>query len=375
MLSVAGSGKTTHLVRKALDSPNERILITTYTEANELEIKKKFLKINRFIPENVTIQTWFSFLLQHGVRPFQGKIFNERISGMLLVNSASGMRPSGNSKFRSAYGEEKDFKLHYFSPSNKLYSDKLSKFVVRCNERSEGSVIGRIRRIFDRIFIDEVQDLAGNDLEILLLLLNSGIKVLLVGDPRQVTYLTHNERLHAKYSNGKIKEFLGLKAKGKIFVDESTLGHSHRNNSLICAFSSLLYPHMAASKACSCLDCRAGVPEHCGIFLVKKKDIEAYRAEYAPIILKHQLAVEPDLNFGKSKGLGFDRVMIFPTKPIIQYLIDGKLEKVKNGATLPAFDIAKFYVALTRARHSVAIVCDFSNNDTYLPGIEKWHPG
>lgn len=42
ILASAGSGKTTFLIRSALSIPiNEKILITTYTEANEAEIRKK----------------------------------------------------------------------------------------------------------------------------------------------------------------------------------------------------------------------------------------------------------------------------------------------------------------------------------------------
>ena len=45
----------------------------------------------------------------------------------------------------------------------------------------------RISRIFSHILVDEVQDLAGYDLELLKLFLKSCSSVLLVGDPRQVT--------------------------------------------------------------------------------------------------------------------------------------------------------------------------------------------
>ena len=69
IVAAAGSGKTTHLINKSLLIQNQRILITTYTEANKNEIIKKFFEINNCIPENITVQTWFSFLIQHGVKP------------------------------------------------------------------------------------------------------------------------------------------------------------------------------------------------------------------------------------------------------------------------------------------------------------------
>ena len=50
------------------------------------------------------------------------------------------------------------------------------------------------------IFIDEVQDLAGSDLELIKLLFKTNSNTTLVGDPRQVTYLTHNEKKFWKIS-------------------------------------------------------------------------------------------------------------------------------------------------------------------------------
>lgn len=41
IVAAAGSGKTTHLINKSLLIKNQRILITTYTEANKNEIIKK----------------------------------------------------------------------------------------------------------------------------------------------------------------------------------------------------------------------------------------------------------------------------------------------------------------------------------------------
>ena len=83
IIAAAGAGKTTFLVDEALKIKDERVLITTYTQANEEEIKKKIIEVNRCIPSNVIVQTWFSFLLQHGVRPFQGVFLEEKINGYI----------------------------------------------------------------------------------------------------------------------------------------------------------------------------------------------------------------------------------------------------------------------------------------------------
>jgi DNA helicase-2/ATP-dependent DNA helicase PcrA len=89
IIAAAGSGKTTYLVKEALKIKDKNILITTYTDANEEEIKKTFIFENGVIPNNVTIQTWYSFMIQHGVKPYQGGIFEHRIDGLNLVNGQS----------------------------------------------------------------------------------------------------------------------------------------------------------------------------------------------------------------------------------------------------------------------------------------------
>lgn len=95
IIAAAGSGKTTFLVKRALQIKAERVLITTYTEANEAEIKKRITEQNGYIPANIEVQTWFSFLLQHGVRPFQSALsdsIHERDIGFFLTSKKSGQK-------------------------------------------------------------------------------------------------------------------------------------------------------------------------------------------------------------------------------------------------------------------------------------------
>ena len=87
IIAAAGAGKTTFLVKKALEI-SENVLITTYTDANEQSIRDKFYEINGCIPSNVTIMPWFSLLIKHGIRPYQSYLINNRVSGVLLVNKS-----------------------------------------------------------------------------------------------------------------------------------------------------------------------------------------------------------------------------------------------------------------------------------------------
>ena len=63
VLAAAGAGKTTYLVDKAVSKESGNVLITTFTEANESEIKKRLAQCELTPGKKVTVMTWFSFLL------------------------------------------------------------------------------------------------------------------------------------------------------------------------------------------------------------------------------------------------------------------------------------------------------------------------
>ncbi|MCK5474956.1 MAG: UvrD-helicase domain-containing protein [Candidatus Pacebacteria bacterium] len=369
IIAAAGSGKTTHLVKEALAIKKDSVLITTFTEVNEKEIRKKIIEIKKYIPKNITIQTWFSFLLQHGVRPYQGimhdKLFVKKI-GFYLVEGKSGLRGK-NSRGIPIYWGESDFKQFYFTKNYKIYSDKISKFVFECNKKSNNEIINRLSKIYHHIFIDEIQDLAGWDLELLKLLFNSESHIQMVGDPRQATYSTNDSAKYKQYKNGKIQGFIDKKCKKDICkIDITSLSKSHRNNQKICSFSSNLYTEHPNCESCECKKCRENISEHEGIFLIKSDDIENYCKKYETVTkLHYQKAKSPDLNYGASKGLSFDRVLIYPTDKIKKYIKDGNLTGIETVK-------AKFYVAVTRARYSVGIIYDYNDNDTYIEGVEKY---
>lgn len=363
IIAAAGSGKTTFLVKEALKVTNGKVLITTYTEENKAEIRKKFIIENKYIPGNITIQTWFSFLLQHGVRPFQNILFKQDIKGMILVNKRSGFRYL-NEYNKPVYFSEKDnFEQHYFTTDHKIYSDKIAKFIINCNKKSNKAVLNRLTRIYSHIFIDEVQDLAGYDLDLIKLLLSESSRIVLVGDPRQVTYLTHPSQKYKKYRNGLIKDFIEneIAKTKKPNIDETTLKDSHRNNSEICLYSSKLYPDFPVSTPCNCTICRNYTNDHEGIFLVRPSNLETYLEIYEPTQLRWNKRVNVHdsykaKNFGKSKGRDYDRVLVYPTEEMVKW--------IKNNSTTLANETrAKLYVAITRARFSVAFVYDFKDGE------------
>lgn len=367
VIAAAGSGKTTYLVREALAVESRRVLITTYTESNELGIRQKFLEIHGSVPGNVHIQTWFSLLIEHGIKPFQGNLFEWDVAGMLLDSKRSGFLYK--TKKGPVYRAEGDFRAYYFDRRNRVFSDKMSKLVLRCNGASDGAVFERFSRVYPYIFVDEVQDLAGHDLDILMTLFKSTSNVVLVGDPRQVTYLTHNEARHKKYADGGIEKFLRdtMPKKIKCDIDTVSLAASHRNSTAICEVSSKLYPEMGATAACECPGCRQPAPDDAGLFIVRRKDLRRYLEKFRPVQLRWSSSVKvastelTTLTFGRAKGLGFDRVVIYPTQDMVEWLKDPDW-------ALKSETRAKLYVALTRARHAVAVVHDLPE-DEEIPGF------
>jgi len=91
---------------------------------------------------------------------------------------------------------------------------------------------------------------------------------------------------------------------------------------------------------------------HDGIFFIKGDAAHDYHKEHKPVVLRWNIASNTlglsAYNMGKMKGCSFDRVLIFPTEKMKKFFMTGKLSD--------AGDLSKFYVAITRARYSVAFV-------------------
>lgn len=183
--------------------------------------------------------------------------------------------------------------------------------------------------------------------------------------PRQTTYRTHYEAKYKKYAGGKIVIFVQDNIAG-MNIDTTTLSTSYRNNQIICDLANQMYPDM---KPCdSAMNEKTG---HDGIFWVHENDIDKYVDIYNPVQLWYdkRTKVNPipkTMNFGLSKGLTFNRVLIYPTKPMLDWL-SGKSKDMKDES------LSKFYVAVTRARYSVAFVYKTKRLPTNDIGT-KWTP-
>lgn len=357
IIASAGSGKTTFLINKTLSIPENSILITTYTESNAQEIKNKFIELVGCVPPNVHISTWFSFLIKHCIKPYQTILFDHKIKGLLLVNEKSGIRYTDPRSGRKIpYAEADNFDKFYFTKNKRIYSDKVAKLAIRVNKETNNKILNRITEIYDYILIDECQDLAGYDLEILKTFAQSELNLSLVCDPRQVTYLTHNSTKYKKYRNGLLKEFITAECSRLGFtIDDTSLSESYRCNKPICDFANMLYPDHS-----QCGSKQSTITVHDGIFMISKDKVNGYLEKYNPVQLRWNSLTKNTnsefsiANFGQSKGLTFERVLIYPTKGMLGWIKDNTISIGKFSYEARA----KFYVGLTRAKYSVGIVCD-----------------
>ncbi|MHA1305104.1 MAG: UvrD-helicase domain-containing protein, partial [Candidatus Heimdallarchaeaceae archaeon] len=339
VIAAAGSGKTTYLVAESLRDRTSRTLITTYTIENLNQIRSYLIEKYGGIPNNVDVMTWFRFLLWECARPYRNFVYNKRIAGMEFISGKS-----------APYIKRSNINQYYFLNGDRIYTDKLSYFICRCNDESGGLVINRLEQIYNKILIDESQDLAGYDFDVVEMFLKSKINISIVGDCRQATYCTNHSPRNRQFNGQRIINlFRRWEENGICSVKEKT--ESYRCNQMICDFADKLYPDLP--RTISKNEITTG---HDGVFVVKTNDVHEYYNKYKPKVLRYDRNAKtlslPAINFGISKGQTFERVLIFPNEPIKEYLKSGKPEELKPGTR------AKFYVAVTRARFSVAFVYD-----------------
>ena len=327
------------------------VAMVTYTNNNASEIVRRFGEIQSGVPAHVDIVTWFGFLLRECARPYQrAKYDKPPIERLTFVNQRS-----------APYVAESNTARYYTSLSGGIYSDKIARFVIACEEESGGAVTRRLGRIYSHIFIDEFQDLAGWDLEVVRALLGSAIDVTLVGDPRQHIYSTNPAKKNEQFLGANVTKLLDSWESSGLCTVES-VNVTHRCPQEVCDLANQLwpgFPDMTSSAS-------PGFG-HVGTFLVHEQLVDRYLDEVRPQVLRHSRRSKDygakALNFGQAKGLQFEHVLIVPTGPIRKFLKDGNHEHVEKGRD-------KLHVALTRAQRSVAFV---HNGSSSIIGA-RWTP-
>ncbi|MED5549260.1 MAG: UvrD-helicase domain-containing protein [Pseudomonadota bacterium] len=336
ILASAGSGKTTHIVDTACADNSGCAALVTYTINGKGEFSKKAYEQFGAIPKHVILNTWYTFLLRNFVRPYQNHLYAPRVAGINFKRGQS-----------ARYVKATDVERFYFSSPGRVYLDKVSQFACAVIEKTNGLPIKRFEAIYDRLFIDEAQDLSGYDLNLLEHLLRSNVKITLVGDHRQATYTTNDNSKNKRYARaGIVEKFKEWEKDNLCTITYQT--HSHRCIQAICDFADQFHPEFPKTESRN-----RTTTEHDGVFLVEESRVPAYMATFNPQTLRYNRAqtgiLGNPLNFGASKGMTFDRTLIYPHGPLKKFLKTGKLHDAGK-------EIPKIYIAVTRAKQSVAFV-------------------
>lgn len=387
-IAAAGAGKTTLIIRQATElykrglPDDKKVLIITYTDNNQNNIRQKFINEYGFVPKNIVILGWFTFLLVYWIRPFKGTVIEQlydRHIGMSFVEGISGTKMLPNGQVITTYHNNVE---KFLDNSQKhLFSDKMAEFAYKCWEQNKADLLDRISNVADSIFIDEAQDLAAWDFEIMKILIRSGkINCLLYSDPRQSTYKTSASTKYSKYS-GDIALFaeneINQKKRKFVTIDTTTLSNSHRCDRSICAFASSILPHFPVMEMCLCAECtnrRDAYTLPKGVFLVREQDVQKFVDVYNPLSLiwdkkvNVKFQTKSVLNWGESKGLQADATLIYMTKT----LLDLYNPAIRSKKKVSQETLRKFYVAVTRAKYVVGLIVP-NNFDNSILSLSFWN--
>lgn len=339
-MSAAGSGKTYDICKEALERArnSERVLITTYTNRGAEAVRKEIRKQNDGVLDScIVVKTWFTFILSDMIKPYQ----------VFLTKEIGGVR---SLDYSQTYGvinyAKKGTKRKYITEGKNVRSNEAASLVILLNQLSRGLVINRIEDVYRAIFFDEIQDLAGDDIEIIQLLINSSTDVICCGDNKQATFRTHNAKKNKALTGKNIWSFFEeLEKKGVVEVERNL--SSRRFNSQICEFANSVFP--VGEPITTLMNEKT---EHDGIFMIGSESINLYQQYFASQVLRYDVKAETygyaAVNFGACKGETFDRIIIIPNGPLKKFL--------KN--KIPLDNPEKYYVAVTRARYSITFVLE-----------------
>ncbi len=337
-ISAAGSGKTYDICIEALEAVKnnqKKSLIVTYTNRGHSAVEKELRKQNcGVLHPQVIVKTWYRFLLADAIKPYQRSLFNGN-----AYNVIKGI------DYSRVYGavnyHKKGTVPRYISVDGNVLSNQASELACYLNDKSGGKVVSRLFEIYSDIYFDEIQDLAGYDIEFLKLLLDSDINITCCGDNKQATFSTHNAKKNKCQTGKNIWQFFS----GLSNVEIEKKLASRRFNKDICCFANKIFP--VGEQITTVMQ---DITEHDGVYLISESDASSYFDYYKPQVLRYNAKTKIEsfhpINFGESKGETFDRVMIFPNGPMTDFILKGKA----------IISPEKYYVGVTRPRYSIAIV-------------------
>ncbi len=370
IFAAAGNGKTYGICKEAiaLASKTDRyILLVTYTNEGVLSLGTEYRKQNcGVIDKNVKIRTWYSFVLSDLIKPYQcllklkSKEYRTEKDFRIPENYIKSIAFYQDGEVPRWYcGEHIQY---YVNAANDINKNNVSCLADKCIEHSDNKVIDRLKSIYSHVFFDELQDYAGWDLEIIKCLFDTSIYIKCVGDYKQATFRTNNSLKYRQYRDEKIKDFF-VALKNANICSLKYSNTTRRFNQEICNFVNMIHKD-EESFICPCEDC-ADI-DNAGVYIIDDKYIEIYCKYYNPTILRYKCDSKINFdhkcsvfNYGNSKGATFDRTVIVPVGTVIPF-INEQIGITSNQTR------SKFFVACTRARHSLVFAMDNPKENKYF---------
>lgn len=377
IFAAAGNGKTYSLCSKAkaaVENGNKYVLLLSYTNEGIRSLENEYRKQNGgILDEKVIFKSWYSFLLSDFIKPYQcslklkEKRYKQELSVTFPENFVSSIAFYNTDPPPRWYNQNH---VQYFvNQRGDVTPDRVSHLAYLCNDHSNGKALSRMEEIYSHIFIDELQDYAGWDLEIIRLLFDSQIFITCVGDYKQATYRTNNSPKNSQYRDENIRNYFKMLEK-KGVCTTSYANTTRRFNCEICDFVNTIHGDIdSIVKPDGNIECRNPV-DNTGVYAMDVKYLSQYCDHYHPTILRYDKKAKVDFhhscdifNYGGAKGATYERVVIIPvstTTPFIEKQI-----KITSNQTR-----AKFYVACTRAKHSVVFAINNPKENAFFKAVE-----
>jgi DNA helicase II / ATP-dependent DNA helicase PcrA len=294
ILASAGAGKTYHIVSEAFEQVDEgrRILVITYTRNNQKEILDQYANIGPKNTENFQVKGLFTFLLEDLIRPYQTCIFENRIETIEFNQKNPHKYTANNGRSYWIKGKQEKINhdynpLHFLTKcTTKAHTTFLSKLATKIILVSKGKPVERLKKIYDHIYIDEVQDLVGWDYDVINRLSKS-IDITCVGDFRQTIYKTSIATKEPRTNAQKISKFQAMK------FEIEVMNVSRRSVQCICDFADLIHADEEFEKTKSLIedeDIPEHIKEHVGMFIVRESDVDKYIERFNPTLLRRSVA-------------------------------------------------------------------------------------
>ncbi|WP_220814324.1 UvrD-helicase domain-containing protein [Pseudomonas paralcaligenes] len=357
----AGSGKTHKIITESITEIERggKVLVVTYTTSNQQELRSRFLSAFGRHSDRFVVKGLFSFYLEDMVRPYQQALFAQRIDGVFFNDRNPHLRPGSTYMLpgRKEQREDKSYNPNHFLTQcyTKVHTGFLAKLATRLSKATKNAAAIRLGDIYSQVYFDEVQDLVGWDYEVLKAL-NKAMKppITCVGDFRQTVYETTFGHKAPQTTAEKIAEFKSMGFK------EEALTFNWRCIQPICAVADEVHKGVYEATKSAVDDIPPEFTHHLGVFIVKQSDLTDYIATYNPMVLRWNVASGTTIlptqarcyNFGGSKGLSFDRVLILPSDSQMHFVLDGATPFPADAETTQN----KLYVAITRARYSLGFI-------------------